>query len=674
MDPLKRIPPAPSSGYSVATSGKSACTMLRRPLFENYLAPSWVFPFTYDRLCEAIEVYNANHDEKAFGMGSENQQRAELAAFLGHTLHSTGDYQYASDLLTCGDSKVVSNVDGEEERYCRPCLLEHFDFSTLTCSQSMIANGESMASYCITNNNDPSDWMHGCECMRNLQEVQSLNGSLAGYFLANQDYFGRGALQLRWNEQYLKASFALTGSSEILCQSPDLVAMNPLYAWGSALYYWMENLVDGKTYHMHALDGSFGGTLQNIDGGTECNISDNNRDGIKLRLNRYCHAAVTLRSTEILSLDGCTGLQDLYFECLGDGTCAACQIFEDLKTDKQPTASPTTSGGSGIPLGSDENNDTNNPPPSLVPSPQSNTASPTKRTPSFLETASPTSQAPRTSSPSTNPTNAPTTVPISSPTTASPSISPIVETPNVAMTKSPTIQPTPPKQCTGEPCNNNGNCRNADGICGEGDFFCNNISIWTMDCVASSSPSLSPITPPHASVSPFMTVSLPTPSPISIIENTTDAPTEEVINVPTASFDSSLSSTQTLSPSLMTITCTGEACMRLQDCRNQFGFCGQGRFFCNGESTWTPECHSSSSSLPSLQTTVTARPTKQISVNTPTKSPVPIWWGVAFGDERPVSNVRNGGVSVVGGMRFGKLSKIGSACGSIFWYFYMLVF
>ncbi|KAL7501924.1 hypothetical protein ACHAXN_000075, partial [Cyclotella atomus] len=78
-----------------------------------------------------------------------------------------------------------------------------------------------------------------------------------------------GAIQLSWNYNYIDASKALTGSSVLLCQSPDLVATDPVYAWGTALWFWTMNTGSvGKTCSTAILtDGDFGGTINAINGG-----------------------------------------------------------------------------------------------------------------------------------------------------------------------------------------------------------------------------------------------------------------------------------------------------------------------------------------------------------------------------------------------------------------------
>ena len=100
----------------------------------------------------------------------------------------------------------------------------------------------------------------------------------------------------------------------------------------------MENTgSQGLTPHDAVTNGSFGQSLNTINGGVEC--SDTRIDHRKLtvsRLDKYCKA-VNGVGAELLTFEGCANLQMLYDSCISGGSgawgpCASCD-----------ESSPTTS-------------------------------------------------------------------------------------------------------------------------------------------------------------------------------------------------------------------------------------------------------------------------------------------------------------------------------------------
>jgi len=153
---------------------------------------------------------------------------------------------------------------------------------------------------------------------------------LEGYVAAKHLYFGRGAIQLSWNYNYIGASVALTGSADTFCDNPDVVATEGRYAWGAGIYFWMEHVKEESTSHIEALidGGDFGGTLNNINGGLECPAHGGwHVDAVKARLNRYCRAAKVLGLPNLMRLDNCAGLQESLETCLGEGKCDDCHHY-----------------------------------------------------------------------------------------------------------------------------------------------------------------------------------------------------------------------------------------------------------------------------------------------------------------------------------------------------------
>lgn len=69
------------------------CDILTEEVFKT-LAPQAVAPYTYAGFCEAVTHYNADHpSEGVFNMGTETNQRMELAAFLGNALHESDEFK-----------------------------------------------------------------------------------------------------------------------------------------------------------------------------------------------------------------------------------------------------------------------------------------------------------------------------------------------------------------------------------------------------------------------------------------------------------------------------------------------------------------------------------------------------------------------------------------------------
>lgn len=420
-----KIPPAPSTRLPIDSTIDPCDDILTLEVFDT-LAPEAQHPYSYRGFCQAVRDYNANHpSEGIFIMGTELQIRHELAAFMGNVLHESDELKAGREYLMCADQKFVGG-----EMYCKPCDMSGFDWETFTCTaESLASEGRAFNGYCQSNLLPPD----GCEC-DDVYEVSS-DGEMEGYVKADKVYFGRGAIQLSWNYNYIKASVALTGHSQTFCQRPDMVATKEEYAWGAGLFYWMENVKNDKTCHQAVLmHDEFGMTLDVINGGLECPSDDHGWHGkaVQLRLNRYCRAATALGLDTLLSFDGCMDMDRKFVQCLKNGNCDACKVWEDKITLPDINTLLTVeeggaSGGNGQP-----------------------TKKPTKKN--------------RTKRPTKRPTLRPVTLP-------------------------PTIEPTNEISgpCTGEPCPvppgiEEEFCRSADGICGMGPPYCNAHSTWTSFC------------------------------------------------------------------------------------------------------------------------------------------------------------------------------------------------
>ena len=256
-------------------------------------------------------------------MGSTTQRKAELVAFLGNALHESDEFRAGREYLMCADP-----IEAGGEVYCRPCDAASFDWTNMTCPThgSLASQGRAFNGYCQSNLLPPE----GCEC-DDVYE-RSPNGTMAGYIRADSIYMGRGSIQLSWNYNYIRASVALTGTSQTFCQRPDLIATKEEYAWGAGLFYWMENTKNDRTCHQSILlDDDFGSTLDNINGGLECPADDHGWHGtaVQLRLNRYCRAASAIGVERLSSFDGCLGMDRRMRQCLDEKTCNDCKVWEE---------------------------------------------------------------------------------------------------------------------------------------------------------------------------------------------------------------------------------------------------------------------------------------------------------------------------------------------------------
>jgi len=241
-------------------------------------------------------------------MGTLEQQKNEWAAFLGHTTHESAQYTAAREALMC--ARTVEVASGT---YCRPCANDNFDWEDRYCEISLVANGQYFEQYCDKIVTPP----HGCVCGPTT-EVD--NEELKGLMNPNFAYFGRGAIQLSWNANYIKASQVLAESADTLCSQPDLVATEPKYAWGTAIWFWLfhKPTADASTCHIQSLEGSFGGSLNVINGGLECPADPMgyHAEAIVTRLRYYCIAATIVGVQRLLDFEGCEGLSSAFEECV----------------------------------------------------------------------------------------------------------------------------------------------------------------------------------------------------------------------------------------------------------------------------------------------------------------------------------------------------------------------
>ncbi|KAL7525544.1 hypothetical protein ACHAXR_001052, partial [Thalassiosira sp. AJA248-18] len=186
-----------------------SCTVLpilTNALF-NTLAPTAVDPhYSFAGLCTAITTWNDNNPtNQIFSGATETDRKNELAAFLGNTLHESGDFVYPREITECGPTTVSGGT-----LYCKPA-----GYSS--------NQGAYTDPYCSTGHTSVSN-PDGCNCAGTVPE------SVGNGYEADKLFFGRGPIQLSWNYNYIDAGAAL---NEDLCANPDLVATDPAIAWGT---------------------------------------------------------------------------------------------------------------------------------------------------------------------------------------------------------------------------------------------------------------------------------------------------------------------------------------------------------------------------------------------------------------------------------------------------------
>ena len=285
----------------------------------NAIAPHATLPYSYGGFCNAVTDWNAaNPNDKIFMGGTESDQRDELAAFFGNTLHESDEFRATREYAQC----QVTTTDSNGKVYCKPPGYNGGDFTNHYCSSSH------------TSTSDPD----GCDCLAQVPE----SSSQPGYVEADLLFFGRGVMQLSWNYNYIDAGAAIGVD---LCANPDLVASNAEYTWMSAFWFWTMNTgAVGKTCAQAVTEGSFGGTLQTINGGLECPAVGGHYGSVTSRLNDYCRASTVLGVGSLLDFTGCDGLQSQFDDCRANGWCPSCSVWgpTPAPTPPQPTQSPTT--------------------------------------------------------------------------------------------------------------------------------------------------------------------------------------------------------------------------------------------------------------------------------------------------------------------------------------------
>ena len=260
-------------------------------------------------MCDVVGGINARYDEKVFKMGSLEVRKAERAAFVGHRTHESAQYTAAREVMQC-----ARTFDVPRGTFCKPCANENFDWANRVSRVSLVANGRFYEEYCNKIVTPPPTYVSADP----TTEVDTED--LAGLISPNFAYFSRGAIQLSWNANYMNALQVLAESAEVLCSRPDLVATEPKYAYGTAIWFWLFNKEAGRgtTCHIQSLEGSFGGSLGIINGGLECplELGGYHAEAIVTRLRYYCITASVIGVQRLPSFVGCEGLGEAFQNCI----------------------------------------------------------------------------------------------------------------------------------------------------------------------------------------------------------------------------------------------------------------------------------------------------------------------------------------------------------------------
>lgn len=188
-----RVPPAPKSWVKLNEEVTDPCAeILTEDVFNKIVQPKTEEGralFTYRGLCDAIEQYNSYHDEKFARMGTTDQIRAELAAFLAHTATDTRGYSLLREEIHCAEP--ITGTDGKT--YCKVCKEETYDRKTRQCTESYFRTKQSYEEYCDKTRQPPM----GCGCNKNAVMQSAVPVELGtsfdttGYVAASDMYFTR---------------------------------------------------------------------------------------------------------------------------------------------------------------------------------------------------------------------------------------------------------------------------------------------------------------------------------------------------------------------------------------------------------------------------------------------------------------------------------------------------
>ncbi len=145
---------------------------------------------------------------------------------------------------------------------------------------ALLANGQHESDqYKATREYNTANYDHYCD-----------RGNTTYPCAANQQYYGRGPIQLSWNYNYGEAGKFIGVD---LLNNPDLVATDSKIAWQTMMWFWMKSSKAGFTAHTSivnetASSGGFGMTINVINGGIECGKGGKGvQEQVKSRIDYY---------------------------------------------------------------------------------------------------------------------------------------------------------------------------------------------------------------------------------------------------------------------------------------------------------------------------------------------------------------------------------------------------
>ena len=306
---------SPSESPSLSPTESVDIRTIVTPTIFNSLSPN--LAYTYEGFCTAVDNWNINYPDKNIFVSRQQVDLNELAAFFGHVLHESDELQATREYAQCQDSTTSNG-----QVFCKPSGYEGGDYTDPYCSSDHTTATEPF----------------GCDC-----PVVSESSEVPLYINANDLYFGRGPLQLSHNYNYYHFD-ADADEVNDLCSYPDLIATNEAVGWASAFWFWTSSIgSDGKTCAQYVQEGSFGGTLDTVNGAFECPQSSYTSDyeaSVISRLDKYCSAATAFEVEGLLAMNHCNLLQDTFHSCVSATSpalsCEECQVWQGITFPPSP--------------------------------------------------------------------------------------------------------------------------------------------------------------------------------------------------------------------------------------------------------------------------------------------------------------------------------------------------
>jgi chitinase len=245
--PVPTSPSSPTPTPSQSSGGSAIGTWFTQADFDaffpniNNAACTGANFFTHDALVQAATAFPSFANS-----GNLDQDKLELAAFLGQTSHET-----TGGWATAPGGPQAWGYCFKEERGCE---------------------SGSCTGYCAAGNPCAPQGFD-CTCS------------------PGQTYQGRGPVQLSWNYNYGAFSQYIYGDASVLIKNPSQVASNATLAYQAGLWFWMTAQSPKPSCH-DAMTGAwqptaadtaagrvpgYGMVTNIINGGLECNMPTNSK-------------------------------------------------------------------------------------------------------------------------------------------------------------------------------------------------------------------------------------------------------------------------------------------------------------------------------------------------------------------------------------------------------------